>query len=98
MALCSNLPLPLSVLDFGTVKRPLVACPVGHVCVSDLCASSLNRQLGLFNMSILLTNTSGDEVNPSSTLSQERLTCILLILALCVHFKGQPCCPVLGLL
>jgi hypothetical protein len=36
-------------------------------------------------MSIPLTNTSSDEVNLSSTLSQERLTCILLMLALCVH-------------
>ena len=36
-----------------------------------------------FNMSIPLTNTSSDEVNLSSTLSEERLTCILLMLVPC---------------
>jgi hypothetical protein len=39
-------------------------------------------------MSIPLINTSSDEVNLSPTFSQERLTCILLILALCV--RGRP--------
>ena len=56
------------------------------VCwVSELCASSLNRQLGAFNMSLPLINTSREEINLSSTLSQERFTCILLILAHGVH-------------
>jgi hypothetical protein len=45
--------LPLSVLDIGTVKRPLVVCIVGYAWVHELCASSFNRQLGAFNMSIL---------------------------------------------
>ena len=27
------------VLDLGTVKRPLMACLVGEVCVSELCVS-----------------------------------------------------------
>ena len=63
-------------------------CLEGCTWVSELCASSLNRQLGAF-MSILLTNTSSDEVNLSSSLSQERLTCILLILALCAHPRAS---------
>ena len=49
------------------LKRPLVACLVGYAWVSDLCTSSLDRQLCAFNMSTLLTNTSSDEVNLSST-------------------------------
>ena len=89
MAQCSTVRLPWTVLDLGTVKRPLVACLVGYAWVSKLCASSSNRQLGAFNMSIPLINTSSDEVNLSSTLSQERLTCILLILALCVHPRAS---------
>ena len=72
MALCSTVLLPQSVLDLGTVKRPLVACLVGYVWVDELCQHFLQK-------------TSSDEVNLSSTLSQERLTCILLMLALCVH-------------
>jgi hypothetical protein len=50
-------------------------------------------------MSTLLTKTSNDEVNISSTLSHERLTYILLMLALCVHvalLSCQSCCPVLS--
>ena len=50
MALCSTVHLPQSVLDLGTVKRPLVACLVGYAWVSELCASSANRQLDGFNM------------------------------------------------
>jgi hypothetical protein len=53
-----------------------VACLVGYAWVSELCASSLDRQLGAFNMSIPLINKSSDEVNLSSTFSQETLTCI----------------------
>ena len=89
MALCSTVRLPQSGLDLGTVKRPLVACLVGYVWVSELCACSLDRQLGAFNMSIPLIKKSSDEVNLSSTFSQERLTCILLILALCVHPRAS---------
>ena len=81
--------LPLSVLDLGAVKRHLVACLVGYAWVSELCANSSNRQVSEFNMSIPLTNTSSDEVNLSSTLSQERLTWILLMLALCVHPRAN---------
>ena len=62
-----------------------MACLVGYVWVSELCASSLDRQLGAFNMSIPLINKSSDEVNLSTTFIQERLTCILLTLALCVQ-------------
>ena len=58
---------------------------MGYAWVSELCASRLNRQLSAFNMSILLINTSSDEVN-LSTLSHERLTCIIM-LALCVHLR-----------
>ena len=57
------------------MKRPLVACLVGYAGLSELCASHLNRQLGAFNMSIPLTNTSSDEVNVSSTLSQQCFSC-----------------------
>uniref|UniRef100_A0A8C7IU92 Extended synaptotagmin-like protein 1b n=1 Tax=Oncorhynchus kisutch TaxID=8019 RepID=A0A8C7IU92_ONCKI len=38
-----------SVLDLGTVKRPLVECLVRYTWVSKLCASSSKRQLGAFN-------------------------------------------------
>jgi hypothetical protein len=85
---CSIVRLPLSVLDLGIVKSPLVACLVGYAWVSELCAGSLNRQLGSFNMS-LLTKTSSDEVNLSSTLSHERLRCILLMLTLCAHLRAS---------
>ena len=71
MALCSTVLVPLSGQDLGNLKSPLVACLVGYAWV--------------FNMSIPLRNTSSDEVNLSSTLSQERLTCILLMVAFCVH-------------
>ena len=71
------------------MKRPLVACLVGYASVSELFASSLDRQLGEFNMSIPLINKSSDEVKLSSTFSPERLTCILLILALCVHPRAS---------
>ena len=96
VALCSTVHLSLSVLVFGNVRRPLVACLVRYAWVSELCASSLNRQLGAFNMAIPLINTSRDEVSLSSTLSQEILTLIISMLALCVHFEGQPWCPVWG--
>ena len=56
------------------VKRPLVACLVGYAWVSELCASSLNKQLGTFSFLTLLTKTSSDEVHLSSTLSPERFT------------------------
>ena len=59
----------------------LVACLVGYAWVSELSASSLNRQLSTFSLSTLLTKTSPDEVHLSSTLSHERLTCISLMLA-----------------
>ena len=81
--------VPCSHGSMGTVKRPIEACLVGYAWVSELCASSSNRQLGAFNMSIPLINTSSDEVNLSSILSQERLTCILLILSLCVHPRAS---------
>ena len=71
------------------MKRPLVACLVGYAWVSELCTTSSNRQLGALNMSIPLINTSRDEVNLSTTWSQDRLTCISLILALCVHPKAS---------
>jgi hypothetical protein len=71
------------------VKRPLVACPVVCAWVSELSASRLNRQLCAFNMSIPLTNTSSNEVNLSSTLNQERLTCILFMFFLCVHPRAS---------
>jgi hypothetical protein len=71
------------------VKRPLVACLVGYSWFYEMFASSTNRQLGAFNMSIPLTNTSSDEVNLSATLSLERLTSLLLMLALCVHPKAN---------
>ena len=57
--------------------------------VSELCASSLNGQLGTFSMSTPLTKTSCDEVNLSSTLSHERLTCMSLMLALCVILRAS---------
>ena len=79
------------VLDLGTVKRPLVACLVAYAWVSELCASSLNRQLCAFNMSILLTKTSSDEVNLSSTLSHARLTCILQGLQENQGLQDLPC-------
>ena len=94
MALCSTVHLPQSVLDLETVKRPLVTCLVGYVWVSELCTSSSYRQLCSFNMSMPLTNTSSDEVNISSTLSQERLTCILLMLALCDKTRACKTCLV----
>ena len=67
-----------SVLDLGTVKRPLVACLVLYRWVSELCANCLNRQFSTFNTSTPRTTTNSDAVNLSSTLSQERFTCILL--------------------
>ena len=77
-ALCVTVHFPASVLDLGTVKRPLVACLVGYVWVSELCVSGLNTQIGAFNTSILLTKDR-DAFNLSSTLSEERLTCMYLI-------------------
>jgi hypothetical protein len=95
MALCSTVHLPWSVLDLGTVKRPLVACLVGYVWVSELCASSSNRHLGAFNMSITLTNTSSDEVNLLPFNPGEIDMHIINVSSLCTS-KGQPCCPVLS--
>jgi hypothetical protein len=89
MALCSTVRFPKYVLGLGTVKRPLVACLVGYAWVSELFARHLNRQLGAFNMSIPLTKTSSDAVNLSSTLSQERLTGMSLMLALRVHLRAS---------
>ena len=37
MALHSTVRLPYSVLDLGTVKRPLMACVVGYAWVSAVC-------------------------------------------------------------
>jgi hypothetical protein len=74
--------LPLSFLDLGIVKRFLVACLVGYAWVSELCASRLNRQLGTLSLSTFLTKTKSiSEVNLSSSLRYERLTCISLMLA-----------------
>jgi hypothetical protein len=64
MALCSTLCLPSSVLDLGTVKRPPVAGLVGYAWMSELCASSSNRQFGAFNMSIPLTHTVMKSISP----------------------------------
>ena len=73
------------------MKRPLVACLVGYAWVSELCASSLDRQLGAFNMSIPLTNTSSDEVfEPGETDMH-----IINVSEVCIS-KGQPCCSVLS--
>ena len=98
MALCSTVCLPWSVLDFDIVKTHLVACLValvtcivGYAWVSKLCNNSLNRHLGAFSMSILLTKTSSDECNLSSTLSHERLTCILLMLGGAGGALPEPC-------
>ena len=65
------------------MKRPLVACLVVYAWVSELCASSSDRQLGAFNMSIPLINTGSDEVNPSFSLSQEIDLHIINISSLC---------------
>ena len=70
------------------MNGPLVSCLVGYAWVSELCASSLDRHLGAFNMSTL-TETGSDEVNLSSTLSHERFTYILLMLALHVHLRAS---------
>ena len=66
-----------------------VYCYLLSAWVSELCGSSSNRHLSAFNMSILLTNTTSDEVNLSSTLSQERLTCMLFMLVLVVHLRSS---------
>ena len=63
--------------------------PIEHVWDAlDLCVRQRvpvpTRQLCALNMSILRTNTSSGEVDLSSILSQERLTCILLMVSLCV--------------
>ena len=59
---------------------------MGYAWMSELCDSSLNSA---FNMSTLLTKTNSDEVNLSSTMSHERFTCMLLMLALHVQWGEQ---------
>jgi hypothetical protein len=88
MALFNTVHFPASVLELGTVKRPLVTCFVLYRCLSELCANCLNRQFGTFNTSIPLTKTNSDAVNLSLTLSQEGLTCMLLTLSVCVHLSA----------
>jgi hypothetical protein len=58
MALCSTVHLPQSVLDLGTVKRPLVVCLVGYVWLSELYSSILNRTLATFSLSTLVVMKS----------------------------------------
>ena len=78
------------------MKRPLVACPVEYAWMSELCASSLNRQLGAFSMSTLLTKTSSDEVHSILHLvPREMYMHIINVSSLCTYI-GQPCCPVLS--
>ena len=64
MTLFKTVSFPSSVLDLGTVKRPLVACIVLYLCVSELCANCLNRQFGTFNTSIPCTKTNMQSISP----------------------------------
>jgi hypothetical protein len=67
----------------GSVEES--ACLVGYLWLSELCVNPLNRQFATFNMSIPLIKT---------TLSQERLTCLLLMLSLLYFESGETDMPV----
>ena len=75
MGLCSTVRLPMVCSGLGDCEEIFSGVYIG------IRASSLNRPLGAFSLSTLLTKTSGDKVNLSSTLYNERLTCILSMLA-----------------
>jgi hypothetical protein len=89
MALYNTVSFLEFVLDLGTMKRPLLACLVGYVCVSVLCVSWLCKQFGISNTLMFLIKSRIEAVSLSSTLCQERLTCKVLISALWIQWRAR---------